>query len=109
MADLKAHAIEIIREWQKGCSCSTPGNPEECGACTAGMLVALSRTLAEGARIEVTQMQDAEPMTIEPAALREFARRAYSCALCSGCRSGTDCKVCLGTLHAEAARLQVHA
>jgi hypothetical protein len=33
--------LELIAEWRKGCSCAPAGKPEECQACTAGLISAL--------------------------------------------------------------------
>ena len=35
-------AREIIAEWHRGCSCATPGKPEECLSCTRGALEAIA-------------------------------------------------------------------
>lgn len=43
--------LAMIQEWKRGCSCATPGKPEECAECTRGLLdalePALKRQLAE--------------------------------------------------------------
>lgn len=43
--------LAMVQEWKRGCSCATPGKPEECAECTRGFLdalePALKRQLAE--------------------------------------------------------------
>lgn len=43
--------LAMVQEWKRGCSCATPGKPEECAECTRGLLdalePALKRQLAE--------------------------------------------------------------
>jgi hypothetical protein len=37
--------LEMIAEWRKGCSCAPKGQPEECRACTRGLINALEKAL----------------------------------------------------------------
>jgi hypothetical protein len=37
--------LEMITEWRQGCSCAGPLNPEECPACTVGLIEALETRL----------------------------------------------------------------
>jgi len=40
-------ALDIIAEWRNGCSCASPGRPEECGECSRAAIEALERWLRE--------------------------------------------------------------
>ena len=40
-------ALDIIAEWRNGCSCATPGRPEECAECSRNAIEALERWLRE--------------------------------------------------------------
>lgn len=39
--------LQIIEEWRRGCSCATPGKPEECPECTKGAIEAIERQLVQ--------------------------------------------------------------
>lgn len=35
--------LEMIKEWRKGCTCATLEHPEECTACTVGLIEAIEK------------------------------------------------------------------
>lgn len=37
--------LEMIAEWRKGCSCSSPEMPEECSECTKALIDAIEAFL----------------------------------------------------------------
>jgi hypothetical protein len=39
--------LQMIEEWRKSCSCAPKGSPEECGACTAGLINAMEKSLRQ--------------------------------------------------------------
>lgn len=39
--------LEIIAEWEKGCSCASLGKPEECAECTGAALRAIKDRLTK--------------------------------------------------------------
>jgi hypothetical protein len=46
--------LEMIAAWRKGCSCASPGRPEECHACTVALIEAIERSLrAEAPHFEL--------------------------------------------------------
>jgi len=36
----------MIQEWSKGCSCSSPGHPEECHECTVALIHSIDTVLS---------------------------------------------------------------
>lgn len=45
--------IEIIREWQRGCSCADDMKPWQCDECTTAMIGALKKEMSEAKNLDV--------------------------------------------------------
>jgi hypothetical protein len=52
------NCLQMIAEWHKGCTCATPGKPEECQECTRALIDALERRLKDPSGYTFTPLHE---------------------------------------------------